>query len=193
MKENENISGSNPNLAGTKLSFYEIFSGPEPHSGSRGKNSSTVVKGAQLGRTRSLAQRWEKRETLNYESSTTSRSIDTIPETSTLSHASGCFVLRLMPEPTAVALLYGQHQQQTVGSGSENIAMIFNMGAGYCDVCVTATTGGVSHIKALSGSHIGGEDIVQNIMHHLLPNMDSLFLSHRNNDMKAMGLLRVAA
>ncbi|KAF6136546.1 hypothetical protein GIB67_016002 [Kingdonia uniflora] len=109
----------------------------------------------------------------------------------------GLFVLWLMPEPTAVALLYGQHQQQTVhdnmGSGSENIAMIFNMGVGYCDVCVTTTTGGVSQIKALSGSHIGGEDIVQNIMHHLLPNMDSLFLSRENNEMKAMGLLRVAA
>ncbi|KAF6163270.1 hypothetical protein GIB67_025134 [Kingdonia uniflora] len=164
------------------------------HSDSRGKSSSTVVKG---GRIRSLVQRWEKRETLNNESSTISRSIDTIPKISTLSHTSGCFVLRLIPEPTAMALLYGQHQQQTVhdnmGSGSENIAMIYNMGAGYCDACVTATTGGVSHIKALSGSHIGGEDIVQNIMHHLLPNMDSLFLSHENNEMKAMGLLRVAA
>ncbi|KAF6166741.1 hypothetical protein GIB67_005617 [Kingdonia uniflora] len=195
--ENENISGSNPNLAVAKLSFYDLFSSPEPYSDSRGKSSSTVVKGAQLGRTCSLVQRWEKRETLNYESPTTSRSIDTIQETCTLSHTSGCFVLRLMPEPTSVALLYGQHQQQTVhdnmGSGSENIAMIFNMDAGYCDVCVTATTGGVSHIKALSGSHIGGEDIVQNIMHHLLPNIGSLFLSHRNNDMKAMGLLRVAA
>ncbi|KAF6154068.1 hypothetical protein GIB67_018990 [Kingdonia uniflora] len=109
----------------------------------------------------------------------------------------GLFILRLMPEPTAVALLFGQHQQQMVhdnmGCGSENIAMIFNMGTGYCDVCITATTGGVSQIKALSGSHIGGEDIVQNIMHHLLPNMDSLFLSHKNNEMKAMGLLRVAA
>ncbi|KAF6155494.1 hypothetical protein GIB67_015988 [Kingdonia uniflora] len=109
----------------------------------------------------------------------------------------GLFILRLMPEQTVMALLYGQHQQQMVhdnmGNGSENIAMIFNMGVGYCDLCVTATTGGVSQIKSLSGSHIGGEDIVQNIMHHLFPNMDSLFLSHKNNEMKAMGLLRVAA
>ncbi|KAF6139930.1 hypothetical protein GIB67_028798 [Kingdonia uniflora] len=61
------------------------------------------------------------------------------------------FVVRLIPEPTAVALLYGQHQQQTVhdsmGSGSKNIAMIFNMGDGYYDVCVSATTGGVSRSK----------------------------------------------
>ncbi|KAF6139556.1 hypothetical protein GIB67_015513 [Kingdonia uniflora] len=55
------------------------------------------------------------------------------------------------------------------------------------------TIGEVSLIKALSGSHIGGEDIVQNIMDHLLPNMDSHFLNHVNNEMKAMRLLRVAA
>ncbi|KAF5182523.1 Heat shock protein [Thalictrum thalictroides] len=108
----------------------------------------------------------------------------------------GLHVLRLMPEPTAVALLYAQQQQQSVhenmGSGSEKIALIFNMGAGYCDVCVTATAGGVSEIKALSGSTIGGEDILQNVMHHVLPNLDSLFLSHGIKEIKALGLLRIA-
>ncbi|KAF6167807.1 hypothetical protein GIB67_027585 [Kingdonia uniflora] len=66
----------------------------------------------------------------------------------------GLFVLRLMPELIVVALLYGKYQLQMVhdnmGSKSENIAMIFNMGAGYCDVCVIATTEGVLQIKALS-------------------------------------------
>ncbi|KAL7251806.1 hypothetical protein ACSBR1_013620 [Camellia fascicularis] len=108
----------------------------------------------------------------------------------------GLHVLRLMPEPTAVALLYGQQQQQNMhenmGSGSEKIALIFNMGAGYCDVAITATAGGVSQIKALSGSTIGGEDILQNMMCHLLPNMDNLFSSHGINEIKSMGLLRVA-
>ncbi|KAF8388055.1 hypothetical protein HHK36_026721 [Tetracentron sinense] len=108
----------------------------------------------------------------------------------------GLHVLRLMPEPTAVALLYAQQQQQTVhenmGSGSEKIALIFNMGAGYCDVAITATAGGVSQIKALSGSAIGGEDILQNLMHHLLPNLDSLFSNHGMNEIKSMGLLRIA-
>ncbi|KAF6150998.1 hypothetical protein GIB67_016476 [Kingdonia uniflora] len=66
---------------------------PEPHSDSKGKSSSTVVKGAQLGRIRSLVQRLEKRETLNNESPTTSGSIDTIPETSALSHTSVCLYL----------------------------------------------------------------------------------------------------
>ncbi|KAM7462779.1 hypothetical protein LguiA_030900 [Lonicera macranthoides] len=108
----------------------------------------------------------------------------------------GLHVLRLMPEPTAVALLYAQQQQQNMhentGSGSEKIALIFNMGAGYCDVAVSATAGGVSQIKSLAGSTLGGEDILQNMMHRLLPEMDNLFSSRGVNEIKAMGLLRVA-
>ncbi|XVE81606.1 hypothetical protein DITRI_Ditri15bG0078600 [Diplodiscus trichospermus] len=108
----------------------------------------------------------------------------------------GLHVLRLMPEPTAVALLYAQQQQlmihDNMGSGSEKIALIFNMGAGYCDVAVTATGGGVSQIKALAGSAIGGEDLLQNMMSHLVPNSENLFLSRGINEIKSMGLLRVA-
>jgi heat shock protein 4 len=108
----------------------------------------------------------------------------------------GLHVLRLMPEPTAVALLYAQQQQQTIhdnmGSGSEKIALIFNMGAGYCDVAVTATAGGVSQIKALAGSPIGGEDLLQNMMRHLLPDSEILFSNHGISEIKSMGLLRVA-
>lgn len=85
----------------------------------------------------------------------------------------GLHVLRLMPEPTAIALLYAQQQQMTthdnMGSGCERLAVIFNMGAGYCDVAVTATAGGVSQIKSLAGSPIGGEDILQNTMRHIAP------------------------
>ncbi|XP_062108363.1 heat shock 70 kDa protein 8 [Humulus lupulus] len=108
----------------------------------------------------------------------------------------GLHVMRLMPEPTAVALLYAQQQQQTahdnMGSGSEKIGLIFNMGAGYCDVAVTATAGGVSQIKALAGAPIGGEDLLQNMMHHFLPNADTLFSNHGISEIQAMGLLRVA-
>lgn len=108
----------------------------------------------------------------------------------------GLHVLRLMPEPTAVALLYAQQQQHTVhenmGSGSEKIALIFNMGAGYCDVAVTATAGGVSHIKALSGASIGGEDLLQNMMRHLIPDFDTIFSGHGLDVIKSMASLRVA-
>ena len=63
----------------------------------------------------------------------------------------------------------------------------FNMGAGYCDVVVTATSGGVSQIKALAGSTIGGEDLLQNMMHHLLPNSENLFKNHGVKEIKQMG------
>ena len=108
----------------------------------------------------------------------------------------GLHVLSLMPEPTAVALLYAQQQQQMIhdnmGSGSEKIALIFNMGAGFCDVAVTATAGGVSQIKALAGTATGGEDLLQNMMYHLLQNSENLFSCHGINEIKSMGLLRVA-
>ncbi|KAL6581759.1 hypothetical protein OROMI_005773 [Orobanche minor] len=108
----------------------------------------------------------------------------------------GLQVLRQMPEPTAVALLYAQLQQQSVqenmGSGSEKIAVIVNMGAGFCDVAVTATAGGVSQIKALSGLALGGEDLLVNTMRHLLPQMESHFSAGGVEEIRKMGLLRVA-
>ncbi|KAH7665669.1 Heat shock protein 70 family protein [Dioscorea alata] len=108
----------------------------------------------------------------------------------------GLHVMRLMPEPTAVALLYAQQQQQSLhenmGSGTEKVALIFNMGAGYCDVAVTATAGGVSQIKALSGSTLGGEDILDNVLRHLVPNFYSLYSSPSVDKIKSMGLLRIA-
>ncbi|KAG6435457.1 hypothetical protein SASPL_100331 [Salvia splendens] len=107
----------------------------------------------------------------------------------------GLQVLRLMPEPTAVALLYAQQQQNAhdnMSSGSEKIVVIFNMGAGFCDVAVSATAGGVSQIKALAGNVIGGEDILLNTMRHLLPDMDSHFSTRGIEEITRMGLLRVA-
>lgn len=109
----------------------------------------------------------------------------------------GLRILRLMPEPTAVALLYAQQQQHAVqenmGSGCEKVALIFNMGAGYTDVAVTATAGGVSQIKAIAGCSMGGEDILQNAMRHLLPDFESLCSNHSLDAIKDMGLLRIAA
>ncbi|KAG8370198.1 hypothetical protein BUALT_Bualt14G0092200 [Buddleja alternifolia] len=102
----------------------------------------------------------------------------------------GLQVLRLMPEPTAVALLYAQ--QENTSGGSEKNALIFNMGAGFCDVAVTATGGGVSQIKALAGSTLGGEDILLNTMRYLLPDMDSHFSTRGLDEITKMGLLRVA-
>ncbi|KAK9664779.1 hypothetical protein RND81_14G067700 [Saponaria officinalis] len=108
----------------------------------------------------------------------------------------GLHVHRLMPEPTAVALMYAQQKLQTahdsMGSGSEMVTLIFNMGAGYCDVTVSATAGGVSQIKALSGAPIGGEDILQNMMRYLVPDFDVIFSRHGLDEIKSMASLRIA-
>ncbi|KAJ6839595.1 heat shock 70 kDa protein 8 [Iris pallida] len=109
----------------------------------------------------------------------------------------GLHVLRLMPEPTAVALLYAQQQQQqsmneNIGSGSEKVALIFNMGAGYCDVAITATAGGVSQIKAQLGIPIGGEDVLQNVLRYLVPDFESFCSNNSVDRIRSMGSLRIA-
>lgn len=109
----------------------------------------------------------------------------------------GLHVLRLMPEPTSVALLYAQKQQKQVyesmGSGIEKVALIFNMGAGYCDVAITATAGGVSQMKAQVGAAVGGEDMLQNLLRHLVPDFEKLSSNHNVNNIRAMGVLRIVA
>ncbi|MCO5582768.1 hypothetical protein L7F22_036667 [Adiantum nelumboides] len=84
----------------------------------------------------------------------------------------GLHVLRLMPEPTAVALLYAQEQQKglhdNMGSGIEKNVLIFNAGAGFCDAAIAATAGGVSQIRAIAGDNIGGNAMVQNLVNHVL-------------------------
>ncbi|XP_073134823.1 heat shock 70 kDa protein 8 [Henckelia pumila] len=108
----------------------------------------------------------------------------------------GLHVRRLIPEPTAVALLYAQQQLQHVtenmGSEREKVALIFNMGAGFCDVAVTSTAGGVTEIKAMRGSTLGGEDILLNMMHLLLPDMNIHFSSRGIDEIRKMGSFRVA-
>lgn len=107
----------------------------------------------------------------------------------------GLHVLRLMPEPTSVALLYAQQQQQQIhenmGSGNEKVALIFNMGAGYCDVSITATAGGVSQLKAQLGTAVGGEDMLQNVLRHLVPDFEKLSSNHNVNNIRSMGVLRI--
>ncbi|KAL5064834.1 hypothetical protein RYX36_026571 [Vicia faba] len=113
----------------------------------------------------------------------------------------GFRVLKLLPQPTAVALLYAHHQLQAssshkdIDSGSQKTALIFNLDSGYCDVAVTAVTSeGECRMKALAGSAVGGEDLVGNMMRHLLPDSENIFKRHSDGDkeIKAMSLLRVA-
>ncbi|KAK9933338.1 hypothetical protein M0R45_020538 [Rubus argutus] len=108
----------------------------------------------------------------------------------------GLHILRLMPEPTAVALLYTLYTKQIGYQSTDRNVLIFNMGAGYCDVALSVTAEeaprGISQTIALTGSAIGGEDLLQNMMRHLLPNAENLLTSNVVDQIKSQGLLRVA-
>ncbi|KAJ7549038.1 hypothetical protein O6H91_07G037500 [Diphasiastrum complanatum] len=112
----------------------------------------------------------------------------------------GFSMTRLMPEPTAVALVYAQLQMQAtqgnMGSGMEKLALIFSMGGGFCDVAITATAGGVSQIKGLAGEVIGGDDLLQNMVNHLAAELHPQLMKHQrapSEMIKLAGLLRAAA
>ncbi|XWS39308.1 hypothetical protein CRYUN_Cryun18bG0040300 [Craigia yunnanensis] len=74
----------------------------------------------------------------------------------------GLHVLRLMPEPTAVAFLYAQQQQQMIhdnmGSGSEKIALIFNMGAENL-----FSSHGISEIRSMRLLRVATQDAIQKL------------------------------
>jgi heat shock 70kDa protein 4 len=98
----------------------------------------------------------------------------------------------LLPQPTAVALLYTQQQLQASASReSERIALIFKMDVGYCHIAVIATSKTKFRIKASIGSAIGAEDLLGNMTSHLLLDSD-IFKKHvhKDTEIKSMDLLR---
>ncbi|CAI8610369.1 unnamed protein product [Vicia faba] len=101
----------------------------------------------------------------------------------------GLKVIRTMPQPTAVALLYAlDHSVSEISK----MALIFNMDSGYCDVAVTAIAAGKCRIKALTGSSIGGEDLLGNMICHLVPDSVNRIKKriHEDTEIKSMALLR---
>ncbi|XP_045789300.1 heat shock 70 kDa protein 8-like [Trifolium pratense] len=106
-------------------------------------------------------------------------------------------VIKLMPQPIAVALWYVSHQlygssDEVMDNESKKNALVFNMDAGYCDVSVIETERGKLRIKAMTGSTIGVEDLLGNMMCHLLPDSEKIFKRHVhwNSDIISMAYLR---
>jgi heat shock protein 4 len=66
------------------------------------------------------------------------------------------------------------------------------MDAGYCDVSVIEVEKGKLQVKALTGSTIGGEDLLGNMMCYLLPDSEKIFKRHVhwNSDIISMAYLR---
>ena len=73
----------------------------------------------------------------------------------------GLEVERIINEPTAAALAYGQDEQ-------ERIIAVYDLGGGTFDISILELTSGVFNVRATHGdAHLGGEDFDQRIVEHL--------------------------
>ena len=69
----------------------------------------------------------------------------------------GLNVLRIINEPTAAAIAYGQDKKGS--SQGENNVLIFDLRGGTFDVSILSIDDGIFEVKATAGdTHLGGED-----------------------------------
>lgn len=91
----------------------------------------------------------------------------------------GLNVLRIINEPTAAALAYGLHNNNSSDAGvesSRNNVVIFDLGGGTFDVSVLVMNEGVFEVKATGGdTHLGGEDFDNSIVDWCLQEMSSKY------------------
>jgi hypothetical protein len=99
-------------------------------------------------------------------------------------------VLRIINEPTAVAIAYGLDKKAT-SVGEKNV-LIFDLGGGTFDVSILTIEEGIFEVKATAGdTHLGGEDfdnrIIQKRIHvrieHVQPSRcREEFIEHRKSN-----------
>jgi len=75
----------------------------------------------------------------------------------------GLEVLRIVNEPTAVALAYGLDKEE------DQTILVFDLGGGTFDVSILELGDGIFEVKATSGdNHLGGDDFDQKIIDYLV-------------------------
>ena len=101
----------------------------------------------------------------------------------------GLNVLRIINEPTSASLAYGLDKLE-----KEQTILVFDFGGGTFDVSVLEFGGGVFEVKSTNGDNfLGGDDIDQLIMDHLVANFKKSTGINLNNDPVAVQRLREAA
>jgi molecular chaperone DnaK (HSP70) len=79
----------------------------------------------------------------------------------------GLEAVRILNEPTAASLAYGE--------GSRHTAMVYDLGGGTFDVSIVALEGDVTEVLASHGNnHLGGDDFNDLLAEHLLSEFQSL-------------------
>jgi len=100
----------------------------------------------------------------------------------------GLDVLRIINEPTAAALAYGQDK------GDGKLIAVFDLGGGTFDISVLEISGGVFEVKATNGdTMLGGEDFDEHLLKHLLKEFKKDSGIDLSGDALAMQRLREAA
>jgi heat shock 70kDa protein 1/2/6/8 len=101
----------------------------------------------------------------------------------------GLNVLRIINEPTAVAIAYGLDKK---GEQEKNI-LIFDLGGGTFDVSVLTIEGGVFEVKATGGNtHLGGEDFDNRLVAHFIEEFKRKFKKDMSGNLRAIRRLRTA-
>jgi len=101
----------------------------------------------------------------------------------------GLNVLRIVNEPTAAALSYGLDKQETA-----HTVLVFDFGGGTFDVSILELGDGVFEVKSTNGDNLlGGDDVDEIIMNHLIDNFKKSTGIDLNNDPIAIQRLKEAA
>ena len=100
----------------------------------------------------------------------------------------GLEVKRIINEPTAAALAYGMDKKKN------GTIVVFDFGGGTFDVSILEIHDGVIEVKATNGdTHLGGDDIDQKIINHMIEEFKKSDGIDLRNDRMALQRLREAA
>ncbi|MEO7717694.1 MAG: molecular chaperone DnaK [Capsulimonas sp.] len=100
----------------------------------------------------------------------------------------GINIVRIINEPTAAALAYGQDKSE------EQIVLVWDLGGGTFDVSILELAGGVFEVRATSGdTHLGGDDWDVRIMDWLATEFKKQTGVDLTKDRMAMQRLKEAA
>jgi len=102
----------------------------------------------------------------------------------------GLEVLRIINEPTAAAIAYGMDKKHD----GEKHVIIFDFGGGTHDVSLLTIDNGVFEVKAVAGcGHLGGEDIDNRIVEHLVAEIKRKYKKDVSGNQRALKRLKIAS
>ena len=100
----------------------------------------------------------------------------------------GINIVRIINEPTAAALAYGQDKEE------EQIVLVWDLGGGPFDVSILELAGGVFEVRATSGdTHLGGDDWDEVLIQWLVDEFKNQTQIDLTGDKMAMQRLKEAA